>query len=1616
MLPRKVAIKESRMIRRRGTMKKRKLLTKLAAGAMAVALCVTTLNTSLAAGVPDGAKDYNRSPAEIVLQDSTVPYPDGVYTYPASDPLFAATKFHVFAEDAAEIQTHCNGNIATKFLLQKSNSGSNTLYNTQLPEVSYIRKLDGKSVINFGPETQVVFGDETSVYNKDNAEIYVDTYESWTDTEPDAGKIEVQKQEDNTFRVFTEKGAADNQRFINFDKEFQKLSKLSYNLAKEPTTAGVTLKENVIDMSGVTGTAYITVTPSQLMDRAFILENTDFIHDQALVINVDLGTLQEYTLPFTQVLLKDAKDGISFGLGEDKGDYTGHGNVLWNFFGRDENGQVVNYSGKLTTCSEFKGTILAPDAEIQAANSNQDGNFVGRVVKLGGGETHRWDFGGKLKTYPDSYGSVQVLAKEEGTDKPVKGVEVYLYDKGDESGDPLARIETDENGKTVIIGDIPVGDEITAVVKQIPYGYTISEDKQKVEIKSADLYEMEFILQKDTTATNPPETGYIKVIVKDADTGEYIKDLTAVVTGNGGTNVSPAAKTDEFGTTHTEKLNISDTAANNKYTVSIPSVPEGYEVPDKQTVTLTTANPDVVIFEISKKVDETPKGSIQVKVFEKGTNNPINDAVVSINDTTGHVIKEVTVVTDKTGETEVVGNLPTNIQYTTELIDIPDGYKLDGDAVQDKLVVKANDTTVVTYYLVKEEGSLVVTVKEQGTNKPVGNVEITVTKGKDAVTGGDLKTDSTGSTDVVKQLTVGADYTATVDKLPEYYTLVSDESQTKNIPDEDTVSIDFIVKKTGILEVTITDAKDKDKVIPGAKVTITDKDGNVIAKDVVTDENGQVVVKDLDGGDYTVTTTYVPDGYSKPDPETDKVIPGETTKVPLVVDKPTPAETGKLVVIVKEKGTENYIDDVKVNVTQGTTDVADLVTGKTGTAGTTDVADELTIGEDYNVMIEIPEGYTYEGKNPQTATIKDKNLVKVVFELEKVVPVKTGQLNVIVKDVTDPSAVTMVDKVDVDITCNGETVKELTTGSEGKAGTTVTVKDLTIGNEYKATLDVNSLPDNFKVVSDNPQTKEITDEKLVTIIFEIKQTGDLEVIITDKNEPHDPIKDAKVTITDENGDVVAKDLVTDENGKVVVPDLEGGKYTVTTTDVPEGYSKPDPTPGTVVPGQTTKVPLEIGKETTTPITPTPDPVTGKVVVTVKDEDGNPIKGVESTITCEDAAVTGGTVTTGTNGESTPVTDLTIDKEYTATVDETTIPEYYVLVTANPQSKEVVDETTVYIDFVVKKTGTLEVIIKDKDTQKPIPGATVTITDENGKEIQTGVKTDENGKVVVPGLDGGDYTVTTDTVPDGYTAPDPVTDEVIPGETTEVPLEVSKPQTPVNPPAPAPEKGKLEVIITDKNTGDPIPGATVVIKNPDGTVKETVTTDENGKTPVVDDLTVGDTYIVETTKVPEGYTAPAPTTQNIPGTTLVKVPLQVGRDSGIESNVGSLYVIITDKNTGKPIPGATVEVSNSTGETIKTVVTDDTGAFTVTDLKPDTYKVTTTKVPEGYTAPDPQDAAVKSNARTDVHLYVAKGETTPPIDTVVQTGDESNVQAVSIIAIIACLGIVVVAFKRKREEI
>lgn len=94
-------------------------------------------------------------------------------------------------------------------------------------------------------------------------------------------------------------------------------------------------------------------------------------------------------------------------------------------------------------------------------------------------------------------------------------------------------------------------------------------------------------------------------------------------------------------------------------------------------------------------------------------------------------------------------------------------------------------------------------------------------------------------------------------------------------------------------------------------------------------------------------------------------------------------------------------------------------------------------------------------------------------------------------------------------------------------------------------------------------------------------------------------------------------------------------------------------------------------------------------------------------------------------------------------------------------KKVTNETVIMYD---KEAGSLVVYITDKDTKKPIPDASIVIKDENGKEV-TKVTTDKEGKTPEVSLAVGSYTVVTEKVPDGYTAPDPITTKITAGALT-----------------------------------------------------------------------------------------------------------------------------------------------------------------------------------------------------------------------------------------------------------
>lgn len=177
-------------------------------------------------------------------------------------------------------------------------------------------------------------------------------------------------------------------------------------------------------------------------------------------------------------------------------------------------------------------------------------------------------------------------------------------------------------------------------------------------------------------------------------------------------------------------------------------------------------------------------------------------------------------------------------------------------------------------------------------------------------------------------------------------------------------------------------------------------------------------------------------------------------------------------------------------------------------------------------------------------------------------------------------------------------------------------------------------------------------------------------------------------------------------------------------------------------------------------------------------------------------------------------------------------------------------------------------------------------------------------------------------------------------------------------------GKLSVHVVEEKTNRDVPDATVLVEAPDGTQKTYKTNskgeivDENGKTPI--DVAPGK-YKITVTQVPEGYEVTVGETAEI----TVPENGEARHEAKILPKSGGLKVKVVEEGTNREVPNATVEIEAPSGTTFpdgstKIIVTTDehgnvtgykdkSGKFIdlTTGLTPGDYKITVTKVPEGY---------------------------------------------------------------------
>ena len=391
----------------------------------------------------------------------------------------------------------------------------------------------------------------------------------------------------------------------------------------------------------------------------------------------------------------------------------------------------------------------------------------------------------------------------------------------------------------------------------------------------------------------------------------------------------------------------------------------------------------------------------------------------------------------------------------------------------------------------------------------------------------------------------------------------------------------------------------------------------------------------------------------------------------------------------------------------------------------------------------------------------------------------------------------------------GDLVTTLTTGKDGKA----TAKNLPLGQyrvveveaPYGYVLNPNEQKVTFTYVDDKtPVIKE-------SLTFsDDRQKLDMSVTKLDAedNTPiagavfglyaDEDIKNVAGKVIIEKGTLLEK-ATSDENGKIAfVKDYPFAKYVARELVKPAGY----------VTNERQKVQITVTKTDSE----TKEALEGAVFglfakEDIVNKDGKVIVKADTQIE---------RTVTGKDGKAAFTSDLPLGQYY---VKEIEAPKGYV------KSDKIFDVDASYQGDKVKviefeaafENAPIKVEISKTDItgEKELPGAKLSVIDADGKLVESW--TSEAGKThMIERLPVGKYTLREESAPYGYKVASDVTFEV--KETAEIQKVSMKDEQAV---------GKIVIEKTDKVTGKPIDGVVFEVRDKDGKVLDTLTTDKNG---------------------------------------------------------------------------------------------------------------------------------------------------------------------------------------------
>ena len=286
-----------------------------------------------------------------------------------------------------------------------------------------------------------------------------------------------------------------------------------------------------------------------------------------------------------------------------------------------------------------------------------------------------------------------------------------------------------------------------------------------------------------------------------------------------------------------------------------------------------------------------------------------------------------------------------------------------------------------------------------------------------------------------------------------------------------------------------------------------------------------------------------------------------------------------------------------------------------------------------------------------------------------------------------------------------------------------------------------------------------------------------------------------------------------------------------------------------------------------------------------------------------------------------------------TLVEKIAPLGYVLssdrITVNVNS-EGITYKTITNTKILGKINILKVDSADENIK--LPGAVFEVKDSEGTVVDT-ITTDENGVGTSKELPYGSYTVAEVSAPSGYELSGESKNVTIDsnGETIELTFENTK------------ILGKINILKVDgADEGVKLSGAVFEVKDSEGTVVDTITTDENG-VGTSKELPYG-SYTVAEVSAPSGYELSGEA-RNVTIDSNGEIIELTFENTKILGKINILKVDSADE--GVKLPGAVFEVKDFQGTVVDTITTDENGVGTSKELPYGSYTVAEVSAPSGY---------------------------------------------------------------------